>query len=249
MTVTAQDVKALRDRTGVGMMACRKALEEAGGDMDQAIELLRKRGEAKAGAKADRETSEGAVAISGRGMVQLKCETDFVARNEKYVALVQTLADATAAGDIDTMWEETRTDAMQEMGENLVLEHTTIAGGTTVGGYVHGNKKIGVLVALDGGTEDMARDVAMHAAAMDPLVANPSDVPAEAIEKEKEIYREQLIAEGKPEQILDKIIAGKVQKFCAERALSSQPFVKDPSQTVAEYLGDATLVAFIRYAV
>jgi len=124
-----------------------------------------------------------------------------------------------------------------------------VDGGTIVGSYLHTNRKVGTIVVLEGGTSEMARDVAMHATAMDPLVATPDEVPAELLEKEKEIAREQLIAAGKPEQILEKIIAGKIQKFCAERALSSQPFVKNPEQTVAEFLGDVKLVKFVRVAV
>lgn len=251
--VTAKDVQALRKRTGVGMMACKKALTEANGDMDLAIELLRKRGEAKAGSKAERETNEGGVAISGRAIIAVHCETDFVARNENFVAMIQAIADKANEGGAAAAkeyFESVKTDKMQEMGENLKLATVEVLSeGDAVAGYVHNNKKIGVLVALNGGTEEHARDVAMHAAAMDPLVANPEDVPADAIEAEVAIYKEQLTAEGKPEAILDKIIKGKVQKFCADRALTSQTFVKDPSKTVQEFLGDARVARFVRFSV
>lgn len=253
MAVTPQQAKELRDRTGVGMMACMKALEEAGGDMEKAIELLRKRGEAKAADKADRETAEGRVAISGRALVKILCETDFVAKNETFVAFVEELAGKASEEGADAAkahFESVKADKIQEIGENLVLDAVEVVeGGSVMGSYVHSNGKLGAVVLLEGGTEEQARDIAMHAVAMNPLVGTPEEVPADLIAKEKEIYAEQLKAEGKPEQIIEKIMEGKVQKFCAERALTSQPFVKDPSQTVAQYLGDAKLVKFVRYAV
>lgn len=253
MAVTAQDVKALRDRTGVAMMACKKALEEANGDMDAAIQLLRERGAAKAADKADRETGEGRVAIVGRAMVSLGCETDFVGKNEDFIGFateLATKADSEGVEAAKAHFEDVKTDKIQKIGENIVLNDVQVVdGGSVVGSYVHTTGKVGTMVALDGGTEDHARDVAMHATAMSPLVANPEEVPAELIEKEKEIAAEQLKNEGKPAEIIDKIIVGKIKKFCAERALSSQAFVKDPSMTVAEYLGDAKLVKFVRMAI
>lgn len=253
MTISAQDAMTLRKQTGVGLMTCKKALQEANGDMEAAVEILRKKGEAKAASKADRETAEGRVGISGDAIVHISCETDFVGKNENFIAFVQSIADKAQSDGVDATreyFETIKGEKIQEIGENMSLVNITkVEDGTVRGGYVHTNGKIATLVALEGGTEEQARDVAMHATAMNPLVANPEDVPAETIEKEKEIYREQLIAEGKPEKILDNIIAGKVKKFCAERALSSQPFVKDPSQTVAEYLGDAKLVSFTRFEV
>lgn len=250
--VSAQLVKELRDRTNVGMMACKKALEEANGNMDEAIELLRKRGEAKAGDKADRSTGEGIIALSGNALVKINCETDFVARNEDFVAFVQSIADKAAAEGkeaAEAEFEAHKTDKMQAIGENLVLGGIEMLDGAVVGGYVHSNGKLAALVATESGDEAKAKDVAMHVVAMDPLVAFPTEVPAELIEKEREIAREQLVAEGKPEQIMDKIIEGKINKFCAERALTKQAFVKDPSMTVEDYLGADKLTAFIRMAV
>lgn len=253
MAVTAQDVKALRDRTGVAMMACKKALDEANGDMDLAIEILRKRGEAKAADKADRATGEGRVAITGRAMIKLLCETDFVGKNEDFIALANEIAEKASTDGADAAkahFEAIKADKILKIGENIVLEDVQVVeGGSTASGYVHTTGKVGTLVILEGGNEEQARDVAMHATAMSPLVANPEDVPADLIEKEKEIAREQMLNEGKPENIIDKIIEGKIKKFCAERALSSQPFVKDSSMTVAEYLGDVKLVSFVRMAV
>lgn len=251
MTVTAQDAMELRKQTGVGMMACRKALEEANGDKEKAIEILRKKGAAKAASKADRTMSEGRVAMKGNSMIMLYCETDFVAKNEMFQELVQSLidkADSDGAEAAKEHFESIKADQIAKIGENMDFEAVSVEG-DVIGKYLHTNEKVGCLVVLDGGTEDAARDVAMHAAAMNPLVANPEDVPAEILEKEKDIYREQLLAEGKPEKIIDNIIAGKVKKFCAERALASQPFVKDPSQTVDEYLGDAKIVKFVRFGI
>ncbi len=253
MAVTAAQVKELRDRTGVAMMACKKALEEANGNMEEAIEILRKRGAAKAAEKADRSTGEGRVAISGRVIVKLLCETDFVAKNENFIAFAQEVADKASTDGVEAAkdhFESVKTDKIQEIGENIVLEDTQeIEGGDVLGGYVHSNGKIAVLVALEGGDEEKAKDAAMHAAAMNPLVARPDEVDQALIDKEKEIARDQLINEGKPETIIDNIIAGKIKKFCAERALVSQAFVKDPSVTVEEHLGDAKVVGFVRVEV
>ena len=251
--ISASLVKELREKTGVGMMACKKALSEANGNMEAAIELLRKRGEAKAGEKSDRSTGEGLIVIVDRVALKLLCETDFVARNEAFIAFAQELVKLAAEKGADATtshFESVKTDKIQAIGENIVLgDIVTIEGGDIVSSYVHSNGKLGALVSLEGGTEEQAKDLAMHAVAMNPAVANPEDVPAEEIEKEKAIYKEQLANEGKPEQIMEKIIEGKVKKFCADRALSSQAFVKDPSQTVADYLGSAKLVNFVRLSV
>lgn len=250
MGISASEVKELREKTGAGLMACKKALTEANGNMEQAIDELRKKGAAKAASKSDRSTAEGVVAISGRAVVKILCETDFVARNEQFVAFADELVKKAEADGVDAVksyFEEVKGDKIQAIGENIVLDDVQVVeGGSVVGSYVHSNNKVGTLVALDGGDEELARDAAMHATAMAPIVANPEDVPAELIEKEKEIAREQLIAAGKPEKILDGIIAGKIKKFCAERALTSQPFVKNPDVTVGEHLGEAKLVTFIR---
>ena len=253
MEITAAQANELRKQTGVGMMACKKALEEAGGDSEKAIELLRKRGESKAAEKSERSTSQGAIALSGRAMVKILCETDFVAKNDKFIAFIEDIvkkADREGADAAKAYYDEIKTDKIQEIGENMVLDDVQVVeGGSIVGGYLHTNRKVATVVVLDGGTEEQARDIAMHATAMNPLVANKEDVPAELIEKEKEIATEQLIAEGKPEQIIEKILVGKIGKFCAERALTSQPFVKNPEQTVEQYLGDAKLVKFVRVEV
>lgn len=251
--VSAVQVKALRDRTGVAMLACKKALEEAGGDEEKALEILRKRGEAKAAEKSDRTTGEGAIAIVGRSYVALLCETDFVARNADFLAFAQELAqtlDAEGAAALEASFEAQKTDKIQAIGENIVLESFgTIEDGDTVGHYVHSNNKVAAIVALQGGTPEAARDVAMHVTAMNPSVANPEDVAAEEIEKEKAIARETLEKEGKPAEIIEKILEGKIRKFCAERALTTQDFVKNPEQTVDQYLDGAKVVGFLRIEV
>ncbi len=253
MEITAAQANELRKQTGVGMLACKKALEEANGDNEKAIEILRKRGEAKAAEKSERSTSQGGVALSGRALVKVLCETDFVAKNETFIAFAEDVAKKADTEGVEVAkayFEKIKTDKIQEIGENMVLDAVEVVeGGTTVGSYLHTNRKVGTVVVLDGGTEEQARDVAMHATAMNPLVANIEDVPADLIAKEKEIATEQLKNEGKPEQIIEKILVGKIQKFCAERALVSQPFVKNPEQTVAQYLGSAKLVKFVRVEV
>ncbi len=250
MAVTAQQVKELRQSTGAGLMACKKALEETNGDMEAAVEVLRKKGAAKAASKSDRSTNEGSIAISGRAIAKILCETDFVGKNEQFVAFVKEIADKANTDGVEAakdLFESLKTDKIQALGENLVLDTVEVVeGGDTVGSYVHGNGKVAAIVILEGGNEEKARDVAMHATAMNPAVANPEDVPQEEVDKEMAIAKEELLAAGKPEQIIDKILEGKIKKFRAERALSSQPFVKNPDQTVAEYLGDAKLVKFVR---
>lgn len=253
MSVTAAQVKELRERTSVGMLACKKALQEANGNMNEAIELLRKRGAAKAASKGDRSAGEGAIAIEGRVIIKINCETDFVARNDDFLAFLTTVAvKANAEGKeaAEAFFAEQKTDQMQKIGENLVLgEIEIIEGGDTVAGYVHTNKKVATLVTLTGGNEELAKDAAMHATAMDPLVANPDEISAELMEKEREIARQELIDAGKPEKIIDNILKGKMAKFASERALTSQSFVKNPDVTVAEHLGDAKVVTFIRMTV
>ena len=245
MEITAQQVKELRDRTSVGMLACKKALEEANGDMDAAIELLRKRGEAKASEKAEREAAEGLIALHGRTLVKIHCETDFVARNADFQAFVQEVARKGV--DAESYFDSVKTDKIQSIGENLIFGGLeTVEGGDTIGGYVHSNGKVAALVALQGGTEEQARDVAMHVTAMNPEVVSPEDMPQDVMDKEREIAAEQLANEGKPAEIIEKILEGKLKKFAAEHALTSQAFVKDPSQTIAAYLGDAKVVAFAR---
>ena len=237
------------------MMACKKALVEAQGNEELAIEILRKSGEAKAAAKSDRETKEGCVSVVIAGnkavIASLNCETDFVARNDQFVALTEKVArlylekgDA-AQAEVDTILKEN----IITLGENITLGKMEVLEGEVLGFYVHSNRKVAAVAALSGGTEDQARDVAMHITAQNPTVLSPEEVDGTSIAKESEIYKEQLRNEGKPEAMLDKIIEGKVKKFKEEQALLTQSFIKDPSQTITAMLGSAKVSGFKRIEV
>lgn len=255
--VSPSAVAQLRARTGVPILACKEALEESGGDEERAIEILRKRGIAQAVKKSQREQKDGSVFLAREGgkaaLVLLRCETDFVARDAAFRSLgemlaTSLLANGTAAAK--ALAEQKIPAAIQKIGENVSLgDAPQVVEAPVLGTYVHSNAKIGVLVGLDRGTEEQARDAAMHAAAMAPLYIRPEDVPAELIEREKEIWREQLKKEGKPEAIWEKIMPGKEKKFREEQSLLKQPFVKDTGKTVEQYLGDAKVVAYARLSV
>lgn len=253
--ISAKAVMELRNKMGISMMACKKALVEAGGDMEKAIEALRKSGAAKAEKKSDRETAEGAIAVSGRGIFSLQCETDFVARNEDFLSFAQDVAnEANTNGEeaAQALFDSKKTDMITQLGENMVFgEVKVLSEGDTVGAYVHSNRKVASVVALTGGTEDLARDIAMHVTASSPQVLSPEDISDELVEKEKEIWSEQLKNEGKPEQIIEKIMMGKERKFREESALLKQSFVKNPDQTIEQLVSDAgaTIEAFVRVEV
>lgn len=254
MSITASQVKELREKTGISMMACKKALTETNGDETKAIEILRKKGAAKADEKASRETGEGVVVICGNTVAGLKCETDFVALNEDFVSLANRVAEKAEQGAPELIKEEMEADVkalVGKLGENMILGDVKkiVKENDVIGNYVHMNNKIGVVVALENGTEDQARDVAMHIAAMNPQFVSPSEVSDELVAAEKNIWEAQLKEEGKPENMIEKIMAGKENKFRSESALLGQSFVKDPSQTVGKYLGDAKIVEFVRVEV
>ncbi len=268
MSISAADVKALRDRTGAGMMECKKALVEADGDLERAVEQLRKAGLAKADKKAGRTAAEGRIAQSGSGgvaaMVEVNCETDFVAGGDD----LAQFADAVAAGVLsnrptDTAAlagitlasgetvEATRRALVAKLGENVAVRRfTCIETPGVLGRYVHG-MRIGVLVELQGGDPELAKDVAMHVAASRPVCVGPEDVPAETLEKERTIVRAQAEQSGKPPEIVEKMVAGRLQKFVKEIALTGQPFVKNPDQTVGALLKEhgARVLRFERYEV
>ncbi len=257
MAISIELIKKLRETTGVSMTACKSALEEANGDFEASIDLLRKKGEAKAIDRASRGTSQGAVFIkTGAGkaaMVLLGCETDFVARGEDYLALGAAVSEKLFNGSIkpeDRDLAEIK-DAGLRLGENIQLADMSLVEGDVIGDYVHSNRKIGVLVALTGGTVELARDVAMHVAATNPAVLSPDEVTPESVEREKSIWSEQLKSEGKPAEIVEKIMIGKEKKFREENALLKQPFVKNPDQTVEELLKDAgaSVKTFVRFSI
>lgn len=257
MPITAEQVAHLRARTGVGMMAVKQALDEAGGDDEKAIELLRRRGLAQAVKKADREQKEGAFFIASvpgkSAIVCLRCETDFVARNPDFQSFGQSLADTLLAkgeAALKTESEARLAEAVQKLGENIALGDSEIIEGMSLGAYVHSNRKIAVVVALDqAGKDNEAKDAAMHAAAMSPQFISPDEVPAEAVAKEKEIWKEQMKNDEKPPEILEKIMLGKEKKFREENALLKQAFVKDPTKTVEQTLGGAKVTAYVRKAI
>lgn len=254
--ISASAVQSLRARTGVSILACKQALEEAGGDEEKAIEILRKRGLSQAAKKADREQSEGAIFIASNGkkasLVLLKCETDFVARDAGFRALGQELADTSLAkgeAAAKKLAEEKIPAAVQKLGENISVGEWLAVEAPVIGTYVHSNSKIGVIIGLDTGSADEAKDVAMHAAAMNPMYTTPDEVPESAVAKEKEIWAAQLSKEGKPAPIMEKIMLGKEKKFREENALVKQAFVKDPGKTVQQFLGEAKVTSYMRVAI
>ena len=255
--MSLDDVKKLRELTGAGMMDCSQCLEEAANDMDKAIEILRKKGLEKAGKKSERVTNEGLVAMAQDGkkiaVASLLCETDFVARNEIFVAAVDEFADkllTTPEEEFKTWAQDKITDELiVKIGENLQLGDFGVIEGEVIGKYLHADKKQAAVVVLDGGAEELANDVAMQVVAMSPDYLVPEEVPADILEKEKDVYREQMKNEGKPEEVIEKIILGKLNKFYSEVCLVKQPFIKDDKQTIEQILGEAKAVKFARYRI
>jgi elongation factor Ts len=254
--VSAAAVSSLRARTGVPMLAVKQALEEANGNEELAIEILRKRGIAQAVKKADRAQSEGALFVAEDGkkaaIVGLKCETDFVGRSDAFLALGKELAELALKSGPDALMKQAEpklAEAVQKLGENISLGEVQEIVAPALASYVHSNRKIAVVVGADGGEVAKLKDVAMHAAALNPLYVRPDEVSGETIEKEREIWKEQLSKEKKPEAILQKIMEGKEKKFREENALLTQPFVKDSNQTVEKYLGGAKVTAYVRVTV
>ena len=264
--MSAALVKELRERTGLGLLECKKALTEAGGDIEKAIEELRKSSGMKAAKKAGRTAADGVVLarVSEDGsygqLVEVNSETDFVARDDNFLGFANSVADAALsarttdvasvmAGDL----ESAREGLVQKIGENIGVRRIDVvdAGDGVVGAYVHGNNRIAVLVSLQGGDQDLARDVAMHVAAVNPQVVSPDDMPQELIEKEKEIYTAQALESGKPAEIVEKMIGGRIKKFLAENSLVEQAFVKDPETTVGKLVSSAgaSVLAFVRFEV
>jgi len=258
MAITAKDVNKLRQMTGAGMMDCKKALTEANGDFDAAIDLLRKKGQKVSASRADRETSEGSVFVKTNDdnteavLIAFTCETDFVAKNDAFVTLGQAIVNSafeTKVATVDELMNNkidglTVSDKIVELvgkiGEKLVVSEMISISGEAVVPYIHAGSKLGVLVELKGvnGADVVGagKDVGMQIAAMSPVAVDQSEVAQEVIDKELEIGREQALAEGKPENIIDKIAQGKLQKFLKENTLLAQPFVKDNSLSIAKYL-------------
>lgn len=256
MPISASAVSSLRQRTGVSISACKDALEEAGGDEEKAIEILRKRGIAQAAKKAARDQREGRIFAEATdkkaAIILLGCETDFVARDDGLLSLGTDLVHVLLTEGKERSGEEAKKrmpEAVQKLGENISVVEAHLIESPVIGTYVHSNGKIGVVIGLNGGTQSMARDIAMHAAAMNPTVVSPEDVPEAAVVKEKEIWKEQLAKEGKPQQIIEKIMIGKEKKFREEHALLKQEFVKEPEKRVEEYLGSVHIEHYLRLEV
>ncbi|SEA94033.1 translation elongation factor Ts [Alkalimonas amylolytica] len=266
MAVTAALVKELRERTGAGMMDCKKALEETKGDIEAAIDEMRKSGLAKAAKKAGRVAAEGTILTrvgNGFGVaVEFNCETDFVARDGSFLAFANSVADlvhsnkifaldALLATDLNgSTVDETRAALVAKIGENINVRRIAVVEGDTIGQYVHSGR-IGVLAVLAGGNEEIAKDVAMHIAANNPGFVKPEDVPADVVERERAIQIEIAVNSGKPQEIAEKMVAGRMAKFTGEVSLTGQPFVKDPSMSVGDFLkqNSADAVSFIRLEV
>lgn len=271
MTITADMVKTLRERTGSGMMECKKALVEAAGDIDLAIENMRKAGLAKADKKSGRTAAEGALAIEtspdrrAAVIVEVNSETDFVAKSDEFQTFVQAVARTALESGAATLEQllavemqpgvsvdQMRRELVARLGENIAVRRLArvAAEDGQVASYLHGTK-IGVLVALRGGDAETGRDVAMHVAASRPLCVEESEVPAELVAKEREVYLAQAETSGKPQEIVEKMVEGRVKKYLAEVTLIGQPFVKDPNQTVGKLLASkgATVQRFVRLEV
>ena len=265
--MSAALVKELRERTGLGLLECKKALAAAGDDIEVAIEELRKSSGMKAAKKASRTAADGVVAIriaadSKSGVIgEVNSETDFVARDENFAGFVAQVMDkavelqtddvaAVAGGDI----EDARQALVQKIGENISVRRIGVfsaAADGIVGGYVHGNNRIAVLVELAGGDEELVKDVAMHIAAVNPAVVSPAEMPEELLQKEREIYAAQAADTGKPPEIVEKMIEGRIRKYLSENSLTEQAFVKDPDTTVGKLVeaAGATIVGFTRFEV
>ncbi len=264
--ISAAAVKGLREQTGAGMMDCKRALTDADGDVEKAVELLRERGLAKASKRQGRATTEGTIALAREGsqgaIVELGCETDFVAKTEAFQALADRLAAAMLAGgsltDAESLLaseldgrkvEDVVSETVAKVGENVQVKRAArldVGGAGVVGGYVHAGGRLGVLVgvrsdATGDAVEGLAKDLSMHVAAADPapVAVDRDGVPGEIVEKEREIFRRQAEQEGKPEKVIDRIVEGKVGKFYSDICLVEQAFVKDPDRSINELLKDA----------
>ncbi|MCG8378891.1 MAG: translation elongation factor Ts [Proteobacteria bacterium] len=267
MQITASLVKELRERTGAGMMDCKKALQDANGDIDVAIEEMRKSGAAKAAKKAGRIAAEGIITIKQDGnniiILEINCETDFVAKDENFLAFANNVIESIAKqtpSNVDELMtldisgqsiEEANQQLIAKIGEKITIrrfENLSLSG--QIGTYLHGSR-IGVIVELDGGDETLAKDIAMHIAASKPVCVSEDQVPQEMLDKEKEIFTAQAEESGKPAEIIEKMVTGRINKFLKEITLLGQPFVKDPDQTVEKLLksANASVKSFLRYEV
>ncbi len=269
-TITASEINKLRQQTGAGMMDCRKALVESNGDFETAIDYLRKKGQKVAALRGDREAKEGVVIAQTTDdhktayIINVSCETDFVSKNAEYIAFAQSIMDAVVANNVSSAEElnsvkigdETIADKLNEqvakIGEKISVSRFEKIEAPYVASYIHGNYRMGVLVGLNKENAEAGKDVAMQIAAMNPIAIDQTSVPAETVERERNIAIEQIKAEGKPAEMAEKIAAGKVNKFFKESTLLAQAFVKDGNKSVADYLKsidpDLKVIGFKRVA-
>lgn len=262
--ISATLVKELREKTGLGLMDCKKALQASGGDIELAIDELRKTSGLKAKKKSSRSAADGLIGaqiINGKVcMVEVNCETDFVARDDSFNAFLQEVVGEVAANansSLDDLLkfglEDKREKLVQKLGENIIVRRISrsINQSDSAGLYIHSNKKIGTIVSLKGGNEETAKDIAMHVAASCPIAISPKDIPEEIILKEKEIFKAQSECSGKPPEIIEKMIEGKINKYLAEVSLTEQEFVKDPNKKISDLLkeNNATILGFTRFEV
>jgi len=262
--ISASLVKELREKTGLGLMDCKKALEDTNGDLDLAVEELRKTSGIKASKKSSRSAADGLIGIKslqGKSfMVEINCETDFVARDDSFNSFMQEVLEIVSSNRdksleelLEEGIEEKREKLVQKLGENIVVRRiaASVDNADSSGVYLHSNNKIGTIISLKEGTEELAKDIAMHAAATDPMAISPSDISQDVIDKEREIYVAQSEESGKPAEIVEKMIEGKIRKFLSEVSLTEQEFVKDPTIKINDLLknNNASIVGFTRFEV
>tara|TARA_B100001758_G_scaffold228746_1_gene223115 strand:- start:395 stop:1255 length:861 start_codon:yes stop_codon:yes gene_type:complete len=262
--ISASLVKELREKTGLGLMDCKKALEDTNGDLDLAVEELRKTSGIKASKKSSRSAADGLIGIKslqGKSfMVEINCETDFVARDDSFNSFMQEVLEIVSSNRdksleelLEEGIEEKREKLVQKLGENIVVRRIAASADNadSSGVYLHSNNKIGTIISLKEGTEELAKDIAMHAAATDPMAISPSDISQDVIDKEREIYVAQSEESGKPAEIVEKMIEGKIRKFLSEVSLTEQEFVKDPTIKINDLLknNNASIVGFTRFEV
>ena len=263
MTIKASDVKNLRDKTGLGMMECKKALEAAGGNLEEAITNLRKNSALKAEKKSGRTAVEGIILAEKTDkeilFVEVNCETDFVAKDQNFLDFCnETLALATHKSssenileEVSSAMEEKRMSLVQKIGENIIIRKVEVISGEITEFYIHSNRKIASGVSLISGSEPVAKEISMHIAATNPIVLSPEDLDKEFIEKEREIFRSQVENTDKPKEILEKMVEGKLNKQLADISLLKQPFVKDPSKKIETFLSESNseIKSFVRLEV
>ena len=263
MTIKASDVKNLRDKTGLGMMECKKALEAAGGNLEEAITNLRKNSALKAEKKSGRTAVEGIILAEKTDkeiiFVEVNCETDFVAKDQNFLDFCnETLSSATKKSSSENIFEEVcsameekRMSLVQKIGENIIIRKIEVISGEITEFYIHSNRKIASGVSLISGSEAVAKEISMHIAATNPIVLSPEDLDKEFIEKEREIFRSQVENTDKPKEILEKMVEGKLNKQLADISLLKQPFVKDPSKKIETFLSESNseIKSFVRLEV